>query len=239
VVRGADHITNTAVQIQIFAALGAEPPRFAHLSLLTAPGGAALSKREGSTAVSALREEGIEAMALVAALARLGTANNIEPVADVAEAAQGFDLASFGTAPVVFDLDPIRRLSAEILHAAAFEAVATRLAARGVRGPKAEPFWVAVRPNLTRLADVDAWWQLVNEGAEPVIFEEDRDFVEMALANLPPRPWDPGTWGAWTADLRQRSGRKGAALFRPLRRALTGRDQGPEMAALMPLLEKP
>jgi glutamyl-tRNA synthetase len=239
VVRGADHITNTAVQIQIFAALGAVPPRFAHLSLLTAPGGAALSKREGSTAVSALREEGIEAMALVAALARLGTAHNVEPVADIAEAAAGFDLASFGTAPVVFDLDPIRRLSAESLHTAPFEAVADRLAERGIEGPKAAPFWAAVRPNLNRLADVDEWWRLVKDGAELVVAEEDRAFVETALASLPPRPWGPETWGAWTADLKQRTGRKGAALFRPLRRALTGRDQGPEMAALMPLLEKP
>jgi glutamyl-tRNA synthetase len=139
----------------------------------------------------------------------------------------------------VFDLDPIRRLSAESLHAAPFEVVAERLAARGIEGPKARPFWEAVRPNLTRLADADAWWQLVNEGAQPVVSEQDREFVEMALASLPPRPWGPETWGAWTAELKQRTGRKGAALFRPLRRALTGRDQGPEMAALMPLLEKP
>jgi glutamyl-tRNA synthetase len=140
---------------------------------------------------------------------------------------------------VVFDLDPIRRLSAESLHTAPFEAVADRLAERGIEGPKAAPFWAAVRPNLNRLADVDEWWRLVKDGAELVVAEEDRAFVETALASLPPRPWGPETWGAWTADLKQRTGRKGAALFRPLRRALTGRDQGPEMAALMPLLEKP
>jgi glutamyl-tRNA synthetase len=239
IVRGADHITNTAVQIQIFAALGATPPRFAHLSLLTGPGGAALSKREGALSVGEMRGAGVEAMALVSALARLGTAKDVVPFDSVETVAGEFSLADFGTSPVVFDQGVVERLSADILHRAPFEAVADRLAAMGIEGPKAAPFWAAARPNLARLDDARDWWAIVEQGATPLVAPEDEAFVADAMAALPPRPWDEGTWAAWTADVKARSGRKGAALFKPLRKALTGRDTGPEMAALLPLLEKP
>lgn len=237
VVRGADHITNTAVQVQIFAALGAEPPRFAHLSLLTGPGGAALSKREGSHSLADLRADGVEPMALVSALARLGSSRNVEPLGTIAEAAEGFALSAFGTAPVVFDIEHLNRLSAQILHDAPFPAMADRLAALGIEGPEAEPFWLAVRPNISRLDEVRDWWEIVQNGAVPVVAPEDAAFVAEALAALPPRPWDSQTWSDWTGGLKASTGRKGAALFRPLRRALTGRDHGPDMAALMPLLK--
>lgn len=239
VVRGADHITNTAVQVQIFAALGAAPPRFAHLSLLTGPGGAALSKREGALALADLRDEGVEPMALVSALARLGSSRNVEPLAGVDEAAASFELAGFGAAPVVFDPELLVRLSAQILHAAPFAAVAGRLAALGIEGPQAEAFWLAVRPNLARLDEARDWWAMVIHGAEPVVAPDDEAFVAQALAALPPRPWDSTAWATWTNRLKAETGRKGAALFRPLRRLLTGRDHGPDMAALMPLLPDP
>jgi glutamyl-tRNA synthetase len=239
VVRGADHVTNTATQIQIFEALGAAPPRFAHHSLLTAPGGAPLSKREGATAIAELRESGIEPAALVALLARLGSSDDVVPVSGVDEAAEGFDLARFHAAPAAFDADQLARLSAQMLRAAPFETVRERLAALGIAGPKAEPFWAAVRPNLDRLDDARTWWDIVEHGAEPAIAPEDAAYVETALALLPPRPWTAETWGGWTAAVRQATGRKGGALFRPLRRALTGRDQGPDMAAFMPLLTRP
>jgi glutamyl-tRNA synthetase len=239
VIRGADHVTNTAVQIEIFAALGATPPRFAHHSLLTGPGGAALSKREGALSVAELRAEGVEPMAVVSLLSALGSARDVAPLSDMAQAVAGFDLSGFGAAPVVLDLDQIRRLSAEVLRRKDFSAVADRLAALGIEGPTAALFWAAVRPNLDRLSDAAEWWAVVRGDVGPVIDAEDAEFCALAMGALPPRPWGPQTWGEWTAEMKAKTGRKGRALYLPLRRLLTGRDHGPDMAALMPLLEKP
>jgi glutamyl-tRNA synthetase len=239
VIRGADHVTNTAVQIEIFAALGAAPPRFAHHSLLTGTGGAALSKREGALSLRELRAQGIEPMALVSLLAALGSGRDVAPLTDMADAVAGFDLSSFGAAPVVFDRDQLARLSVEVLRRLEFPAVAERLATLGIGGPKAEAFWLAVRPNLERLEDAADWWAVVRGGTEPHIAAEDAEFVALALGALPSRPWGPESWGEWTAEMKAKTGRKGRALFMPLRRLLTGRDHGPDMAQLMPLLEKP
>ncbi len=237
VVRGADHVTNTAVQIQIFEALGAAPPRFGHLSMLTAPGGAKLSKREGALSAEDLRARGVEPGALVAFLARLGTRHDLG-LADLPTLAAEFDLAAFGAAPVAFDLDQLLRLSAQVVRVMEFSTAASRLAALGVAGPKAEAFWQAVRPNLDRLEDAADWWRVVH-APEPAIAPDDAAFVAQAMTLLPPRPWDEATWRSWTDAAKAATGRKGRALFLPLRRALTGRDHGPDMAALMPLLEKP
>lgn len=239
VIRGADHVTNTAVQIEIFEALGAAPPRFAHHSLLTGPGGAALSKREGALSLAELRAQGIEPMALASLLSALGSGRDVAPLTDLAQAAAGFDLSSFGAAPVAFDADQLARLSVDVLRRLEFPAVADRLAALGIEGPKAAGFWAAVRPNLDRLEDAAGWWAVVRGDFEPVIAPEDADFAALALGALPPRPWGPDSWAVWAAEMKARTGRKGRALFVPLRRLLTGRDHGPDMASLMPLLEKP
>ncbi len=237
VVRGADHVTNTAVQVQIMAALGAAPPRFAHHSLLTGPGGEALSKRLGALSLAELREAGVESMALLSLMARLGSSDPVEPRASHAELVAGFDLARFGAAPVRFDPDELRALSAKVLHGLDYPAVAGDLTALGVERPEA--FWDAVRENVATRGEIADWWALARDGAVPVVAEEDRDFVAEAAALLPPPPWDEGTWGAWTAAVKAETGRKGGALFRPLRRWLTGRDAGPDMARLMPFLRPP
>jgi glutamyl-tRNA synthetase len=237
VVRGADHVTNTAVQVQIMAALGAGAPRFAHHSLLTGPGGEALSKRLGALSLAELRDEGVEPMALLSLMARLGSADPVEPRVTHAELVAGFDLARFGAAPVRFDPEELRALSAKVLHSLDYPAVAENLAALGVDRPEA--FWEVVRENVARRAEIADWWAIVREGAVPVVAEEDRDFVAAAAALLPPPPWDEGTWGTWTAAVKAATGRKGGALFRPLRRWLTGRNSGPDMGRLMPFLQRP
>ncbi len=239
VVRGADHVTNTAVQLQIFAALASAPPAFAHHSLLVGPDGGALSKRLGALSVAELREQGVEPLALVGLMARLGASLPVEVVTDAAELVRTFDLGQFGLAPTRFDPADLRALSAKTLHALPYASVADRLRALGVPDEVAPRFWAAVGPNLERFDEAAAWWALCREGAAPVVDEEDRAFVDQALAMLPPRPWDEATWKAWTDAVKAATGRKGRALYRPLRRALTGRDSGPEMAALMPLLQKP
>ena len=239
VIRGADHVTNTAVQLQIFEALGAAPPAFAHHSLLVAPDGGALSKRLGARSVAELRAAGVEPLALVGFLARLGSSLPVEVITDPAELVRIFDLGRFGVAPIRFDPAELRVHSAKTLRALPYAAIADRLRALGVPDGIAPRFWAAVGPNLDRFDEAAEWWALCRDGAAPAVDEADRAFVEQALALLPPAPWDEGSWAAWTAAVAQRTGRKGRALYRPLRRALTGRDTGPEMAALMPLLQRP
>ncbi|MGG7565624.1 glutamate--tRNA ligase [Rhodovulum sp. DZ06] len=239
VVRGADHVTNTAAQIQIIRALGAEPPRFAHHSLLTGPGGEALSKRLGALSLQDLRGQGIEPAAILSLLSRLGSADPVEPRRDLAEIAAGFDLSRFGAAPVKLDPADLGPLTARILHETPFADAAPRLAALGIEGPDAAPFWAAVQGNLGTLAEAAEWWDIAQNGAAPDVDHDDADYVALALSRLPDRPWGPETWKDWTGALKAETGRKGKALFMPLRRALTGRRAGPDMAAFLPLMRGP
>ncbi|MEM6490131.1 MAG: glutamate--tRNA ligase [Pseudomonadota bacterium] len=237
VVRGADHVTNTAAQIQLFQALGYPVPGFAHHSLLTGADGQAFSKRLGDLALGALRDRGCEAVALVSLLARLGSTHPVDVHTTLDSVLAGFDLAAFGKADTRFDPEELAQHSAKTLRALPVEAVAPRLAALGLSGASAEAFWAAVAPNLATFDEAAAWAALCREGAAPLVAPEDAAFVAEAWAHLPPRPWDGGTWGVWTAAVKTATGRKGGALFKPLRRALTGLDRGPDMAALMPLLQ--
>jgi glutamyl-tRNA synthetase len=238
IVRGADHVTNTATQIQIMKALGGVPPTFAHHSLLTGPGGEELSKRLGTLSLRDLRARGVEPMALLSLMARLGSSRPVELAGSMEELIDGFDVGSFGAAPTKFDAEDIFPLTRHHVQGLPFAAVKDRIAALGVPEAEAETFWAVAKGNITVLADLEGWWQLFRDGAEPVIEVADREFVRQALALLPARPWSHATWGEWTAVVKEATGRKGKDLFRPLRRALTGRDAGPEMADVMPLLRK-
>lgn len=239
ILRGADHVTNTGAQIQIFEALGAASPAFGHHSLLTGPQGEALSKRLDSLAIADLREAGIEPQALVSMLARIGSSAPVEAVTDIARLTEGFDPGRFGLSPTRFDPEELTLHSARTLRAMSHEDVAERLQALGIPEEEAPAFWEAVAPNLDRFEQVAEWWALCRDGADPVVAPEDAEFVAEALALLPARPWGPETWAEWTVAVRAATGRKGRALFLPLRRVLTGRDTGPEMGRLMPLLRHP
>jgi len=234
VVRGEDHVANTAAHIQMFEALGAVPPAFAHLPLLADAAGKGLSKRLGSLSLEALREEdGLEPMAINSLLGRLGTADPVEPFMALAPLIAEADFARFARATPRLDPEDLVRLNARILHALPFDAVADRLRALGLTGVD-EAFWLAVRPNLTRLRDAVEWWRVAHGPVAPVL--EDPAFTAEAAAALPPEPWGGDTWAAWTAALKRLTGRKGKALFLPLRLALTGADHGPELKVLLPLI---
>ncbi|MEM8791154.1 MAG: glutamate--tRNA ligase [Pseudomonadota bacterium] len=233
VVRGADHVTNTGAQIQIFEALGYAAPVFAHHSLLTGAQGEALSKRLGTLALSDLREAGIEPLALVSFMARFGASIPIEPVTDIAEIIETFDPGQFNMSPTKFDPEELRIHSAKTLRALPYDDVKDRLPVQDAE------FWTAIGPNLDTIGEAAEWWDLCRNGAAPLIEPGDEDFARDALANLPARPWTETSWTEWSNTMKERSGRKGKALFPPLRKALTGRPRGPEMALLMPLLQKP
>ena len=238
IVRGADHVTNTATQIQIMKALGGTPPTFAHHSLLTGPQGEELSKRLGVLSLRDLRARGVEPMALLSLMARLGSSKPVELAASMEDLIAGFDVGSFGAAPTKFDAEDLFPLTRHHVQSLPFAAVRDRVLGLGVPEAEAEAFWSVAKGNITILNDLGEWWQLFRDGAEPVVDEADRDFVRQALGLLPPQPWTTATWGEWTSAVKEATGRKGKDLFRPLRRALTGRDAGPEMADVMPLLRK-
>ncbi len=240
VVRGADHVTNTATQIQIMRALGGTPPRFAHHSLLTGPQGEALSKRLGTLALRDLRAQGVEPMALLSLLARLGSSDPVELRHSIDELAEGFELSHFGAAPTKFDVGDLFPLTARYLQSLPYEAVAEDIAAAGVPQHLARRFWEVVHENVETRADIARWWRIFRDGPEKrPIAEEDRAFVEEALKLLPPFPYGPESWAEWTARVKEATGRKGRALFMPLRLALTGEERGPDMAGVMELLQKP
>jgi glutamyl-tRNA synthetase len=238
VIRGDDHVTNTGVQIALFKALGAEPPAFGHHNLLTTSSGEGLSKRSGALSIAGLRESGLEPMAVVSLAVLIGTSENVSAVASMAELAERFDPAATSKSASKFDPDELIVLNRALLHETPFSEVQDRLSALGISGEKAEPFWLAVRGNLDKLPDAVSWWKVVKAGPqEPAeLSDEDRDYVRDALDVLPEEPWDGSTWKNWTDELRKESGRKGKALFMPLRLALTGVAAGPELADLLPLL---
>lgn len=240
VVRGEDHVSNTAAHIQMFEAiLEAEGssralPDFAHLPLISDKEGGKLSKRLGAMSIKDLRDvEQLEPMAIISLLARLGTSDPIEAFTSVDAVIESFDFSKFSRGTPKFDQDELLRLNAKILHETELSEVNERLAAMGLSGVD-EEFWNSVRPNLERLFDIKDWWNVAKGPVTPVI--EEADYIEEAANALPPAPWDEGTWGAWTSALKEKTGRKGKALFMPLRQALTGMHHGPEMDKLLLLI---
>ena len=236
IVRGSDHVTNTATQIQIIQAIGGTPPAFAHHSLLTGAKGEELSKRIGALSLKDLREAGVAPEALIALMARLGSGVPVG-LASLDELAEAFDLGQFGASPTKFDAEDLWPLTRERNQALPFAAVADRIAALGVPDDQAERFWRVASQNITRLDDLGDWWRIFSEGAEPQIDPEDADFIAQAMTLLPAGPFTDATWGEWTAAVKEATGRKGKGLFMPLRKAVTGQAHGPDMSDVMPLLQ--
>ncbi|MGE0410259.1 MAG: glutamate--tRNA ligase [Amphiplicatus sp.] len=234
VIRGEDHVTNAAVQIEIMRAVidlkGGAAPAFAHHSLLVGVDGQGLSKRLGALSIEAMREDGLEPEAVTSLLARLGTSEPVAPERDMRKLAAAFDFAKIGRAPARFDMAELEALNAKLLHETPYAAVAARLKDLGV----GEALWDAVKGNITRLKDAAEWRAVVEGEIEPVI--EDRTFTVEAARVVPEGPLDAASWQVFTTAVKERTGAKGKALFMPLRLALTGRAHGPEMAALFPLI---
>ncbi len=230
VVRGEDHVTNSGIQTQMFEALGAAPPTFAHAALITSVDGP-LSKRLGSAGMDALREEGIEPLAVVALLARIGTSDPVEPVTNVQPLLDRFDFGHFGRAPARFDPAELQQLNARMLHQLGYDGVRDRL-------PPAmtAEAWEAIRPNLATIAEAADWWHVIEGPVTADVAADDWAYLAEAANVLEALPFDGDVWPALTGTLKEATGRKGKALFLPLRLALTGRDHGPEMAALLPLI---
>jgi glutamyl-tRNA synthetase len=233
VIRGEDHVSNTGTQIEIFEALGGAVPRFAHHNLLTDAEGQGFSKRLGSLSIGDLREQGYEAIAVAIMATLTGTALPIEPYTSLDEIAQKLEFSAISHGPARFDPAELDSLNARILHAMSYEAARPRLSHLGVDG---EDAWLVLRNNLAKFGDVAEWAKLITGPVVSVIADEDRDFIATARDLLPEEPWSLDTWGQWTDTLKAATGRKGKVLFLPLRMALTGRHDGPELKSLLPLV---
>ena len=238
IIRGEDHVANTAVQLEIFAALGAEAPGFAHHNLITTTTGEEMSKRKGSLSIRSFRDEGAEPMAVASVAVLTGSSEAVRVVPDLQALAEIFELSKLSRALTKFDPAEIAALTTRMLHEKPFAAVAGQLAGMGIDGPKAERFWGVVRGNLDTLDDASYWWAVATEtnGVRTAIAEGDRAFLSEAVDLLPPDPFDEGSWDVWISAIKEKTGRKGKALFMPLRLALTGSDHGPELRALLPIM---
>lgn len=234
IIRGEDHVSNTATHVQMFEAMGATPPQFAHMALISDAEGGKLSKRLGSMSIHDLRDkEGLEPMAINSLLARLGTADPIEPFRDIQPLIDSFDFSKFSRGTPKFDPDEILRLNSKIIHETPFDDVNVRLANMDL-AELDEDFWMAVRANLEKISDIKEWWHVANGPVEPVI--EDPAFINEAAALLPETPWSKDTWNQWANTVKEKTGRKGKELFMPLRKALTGMEHGPELSDLLLLI---
>ena len=237
VVRGSDHVTNTATQIQIIQALSGNVPKFAHHSLLVGSKGEGLSKRLGSLALGDMREAGLQPMALLSHLAKLGSSEPVELMGSLDEIILGFDLTKFGASPTKFDQMDLAPLTMKYLQGLSASDIIADISALGVPPEKAEDFWNIVRMNISTLKDLSGWWDLMEKGAEPKIDDQDREFVLKAVSLLPPGQFDANTWKTWTQNLTEVTGRSGKNLYMPLRQALTGMSHGPDMGHLLPFLK--
>ena len=233
VIRGEDHVTNTGAQIEIFEALGADAPGFAHMPLLVGADGAALSKRLGSLSISDMRDEGYEPIAITSHLGRIGTSDPLDVAESVEALGQSFAFSKMGRSPARYDTADLDRLNAQALHGIAYEDARARLAAMDC--DLGQGFWEAVRPNLGKFADVKDFARIVNGPVTPII--ADPAFAGAALEVLPAEI-GADSWSVWTGAVKEATGAKGKALFMPLRQAVTGMDHGPDLAALLPLIDR-
>jgi len=230
VIRGEDHVVNTAAQVEICRAIGGAVPAYAHYSMLLGADGKGLSKRLGSLSLQQFREDGLEPMAVVSLTSLLGTSDNIHPCTDIQELVDGFDLGKLGRAPARFDEAELKVLNAKLLHMTPWSDVALRLPYGN------EAFWLAVRGNIEKLDDAKFWDDIIHQDLKMDVASEDQAFIAKARELLPQEPWDQTTWKIWTDALKAATDRKGKSLFLPLRHVLTGLDHGPELAALLPLI---
>ena len=237
VVRGADHVTNTATQIQIINSLGKVSPSFSHHSLLIGPNGEALSKRLGALSLKDLKTSGIEAMALLSHLSNIGTANPIELSESIEELVRNFDLTHFGSSPTKIDVRNLQPLSVKYLKMLPFKVVTEDLEALKIDKALHEDFWNMAKNNIQSRADLEKWWKICAQGIKPSISENDKEFINLAFSILPKFPYDKNTWSIWTRRVQEKTGRSGKNLYMPLRSALTGMEHGPDMSQLMPLLQ--
>lgn len=232
IIRGEDHVTNTALQIQLMEALSNQPNpiQFGHLALISGRKGEGLSKREGSLSIAQLRKEGLEPLAINSLLAKLGTSDAIGPHISLKGILAEFDIHKFGRATPKLDPADLWQMNEKILQILPFDQIKERLETLDMKEPTPE-FWSLLQKNITKFRDIKGWWEICyGHGA---FREENKNLIEVAEHLLPPEPWDESTFKIWMNEVKQDTGLKGRELFMPIRQALTGQEHGPELKDLI------
>ncbi|MBX4336281.1 glutamate--tRNA ligase [Bartonella raoultii] len=237
IIRGDDHVTNTGAQIALFRALNAELPVFGHFNLLATVLGQGFSKRNNDLSIRSLREEGFESIAVQCLAVLIGTSQNVHPYPHQAALLEHFNLQNTSKSVAKFDIADLYTLNSHLVHELNYEDVKTRLQNLSIEGEKAEYFWNAIRSNIDKVNDAVLWWKIIHdEQSFDTVAFEDRAFVHQSLNFLPEGVLTDESWKVWTTTLKEKTGRKGKALFMPLRQALTGMEHGPEMGKILQLL---
>lgn len=231
IIRGEDHVSNTAVQVQIFEALGYDVPEFAHLALLKTKEGE-MSKRVGGNDIRSLREKGIMPMAVTSLLAHIGTSDAVEACTYMSELIEKFDFTKFSRAPANYDVMELEKLNEKLLHKLPYSDVKSLI-------PFAdEVFWELIKANIKDLTEVRTWWDILHGDVDADLNHGEREFIRSIILLLPSEPWNENSWDMWLAEIKPTTDRKGKDLFMPIRKALTGLEHGPEFKKLLPLLGK-
>lgn len=235
IIRGEDHLTNTAIQIQIFDALSAKLPSFGHLSLVHQKEGK-ISKRDGGFEISSLRDnECIESMTINSFFATVGRSEPTKIFKDLESLIENFDISKFSKSPTTYLPEELLRLNHKLIIDLNYSDVKNRLTDIGCKDVT-EEFWIAVRPNIQTLKDVKDWWDICT--VTPYVQNLDKEYLSIAKSLLTEDVIKPDTWSIWTKKISEKTGKKGRELFMPLRLALTGRESGPELDAILPMIGK-
>ncbi|MES2214454.1 MAG: glutamate--tRNA ligase [Pseudomonadota bacterium] len=234
ILRGEDHVTNTAIQIQLFEALGSTLPSFGHLSLVKTKE-EKISKRKGGFEIDSLHsEEGLEAMAINSFFASIGTSLPVTAKKNLQELVQDFDITTFSKSPTTYTPEELDRINHKLILSLEYKDVVDRLRELGAEKID-EDFWLAVRPNLHKIHEAKDWWQICNHHAEEG-HDLDKDYMKVAADLLPLGEFTENTWKDWTKKICDATGKSGKNLYHPLRIALTGMEAGPELKYLLPLI---
>ena len=237
VLRGEDHVSNTATQIQLFKILGSNIPNFGHHSLMVQKDGSRMSKRIGSMSLNDIRDSGIEPMTLINYCARIGTSDSVEAFQSIDELVNNFSLAKISRSPARFSFEELMGLNKKIIQKLSFQTLDARLSDLDINGKDAEIFWDTVKTNINTINEAQKWWNIIKNNKINIDATDiNRDFLKIAQEALPNAPWDDKTWSIWTENISQKTGLKGKELFLPLRLALTGENSGPELATFILLL---
>ncbi|MDC3084704.1 glutamate--tRNA ligase [Gammaproteobacteria bacterium] len=237
VLRGEDHVSNTATQIQLFKILGSNVPNFGHHSLMVQKDGSRMSKRIGSMSLKDIRDSGIEPMTLLNYCARIGTSDAIEAFQSIDQLVNNYSLTKISRSPARFSFEELMGLNKKVLQNISFRTLAKRLIDLDIEGKDAEIFWDTVKTNINTINEAQKWWNIVKDDKINIDLRQiNRDFLKIAQETLPITPWNDKTWSIWTDEISQKTGLKGRELFLPLRIALTGENSGPELAKFILLL---
>ena len=232
VIRGDDHTSNTAVQIEIINAIDKNKITFAHHALLKASSGDKLSKRDNVISIDSFRKSNLEPLAILSLLATIGTSQSIELKDSLNQIISEFKIETISTSPGRIEIDVLNALNKKQVQKLNFDDVSERL--KNIDEKIDEKFWNTIRSNLETVEGIKQWSDIVFDSK--LIEAEDKEYIKSAIELIPDDPWDENTWELWTSAIKEKTGRKGKELFLPLREAFTGMKHGPEMKLLIQLI---